>query len=166
MRVVFFFGANFFGLQHSIRSSALQKRKSGPQQPTHISSSLKSIFMATVLGNIFREPKICDSDGGKFIAFTVVEQDKYKNKEGKTKYRKSYFNCVMWNATNLAPYLTEGIPVEIRGSMAAKTYTDTGNKTKAGINVLVKSLDFIQYPKEKKDSTNEESFEDTFEETE
>lgn len=120
--------------------------------------------MATFIGNIFKEANICNSDSGQFIAFTLVESESYKTKDGKRKHRKTYFNCVMWNAIKLAPYLTKDIPLSIKGTITAKTYKDASGKYKASVNVLVKDLEFIQYPKAE-ESTNEETVEETFDES-
>lgn len=118
--------------------------------------------MATLIGNIFKEAKICESEGGQFIAFTLVEQDSYKTKEGKRKYLKTYFNCVMWNANKLASYLTKDIPVKITGNITAKSYKDGAGKAKASISLSVKTLEFIPYPKA--ESAEGEAIDETFDE--
>ena len=104
--------------------------------------------MAQVIGNLYKDAKIYQSENGKeFVAFTVVETDGYTDKNGKWQTKRTFYNCIKWNATKLISRLKEGIPLSLTGNFTAKPYTDAEGKAKASVTLLVQELRFISYPK-------------------
>jgi single-strand DNA-binding protein len=100
--------------------------------------------MGQLIGLVYKEAKIENTDNGKkFMVFTFVEKDSYKDKEGKRRTLNTYFNCIMWNANNLAPYLKKGVQLVLTGNITPHLYTDGHGKPKAGVNFSVAELKFI-----------------------
>jgi len=104
--------------------------------------------MAQVIGNLYKDAQIYKSENGKeFVAFTIVETDGYTDKTGKWQTKRTFYNCIKWNATKLVSRLKEGIPLSLTGNFTAKPYTDAEGNAKASVTLLVQELKFISYPK-------------------
>lgn len=102
--------------------------------------------MAQVNGRIAQNAKVKKTeDGNELIEFSVVENFRYKDKNGNKKDYPTFYNCVIWKRTALAPYLTKGVAVSIEGQIGAQPYKSKKEKgkLKASLKFTVRKLDFL-----------------------
>lgn len=106
--------------------------------------------MPQSIGTIYKDATTGTSQNGKsYISFTLVETHSFKNKQGERLYQNTFYNCVYWNKSGLAPYLKKDTLLKIDGIVSANTYTDGAGDVKAGLNFTVQDLNFIHLPKPK-----------------
>lgn len=109
--------------------------------------------MANVIGRIAQDARVKTTESGKeLIEFTVVENFRYKDKAGAKKDDPTFYNCVKWNSTTLAPYLKKGVAVSIEGQIGAEAYKSKKEKgaLKASLKFTVRRLEFL--PSTKKEA--------------
>jgi single-strand DNA-binding protein len=144
--VVFFYCEKSSSLHECNVQRCCQKRKKGAHIARTIKIFLKqfkSIIMATLTGRVTRDAKLVESNGKTFIAFDFVENDSYKKKTGEKVKMAFYFNCALWNADALLPYLVKGKILALTGNITARSYTAKNGDVKASTNVMVKNITFL-----------------------
>lgn len=98
--------------------------------------------MATLTGRVTQDARLVTSNGKTFIAFAFAENDRYKKKDGEKVNKAYYFNCTLWNADKLLPYIVKGKIVSLIGNITARPYTAKNGDPKASTDVTVKSITF------------------------
>lgn len=113
--------------------------------------------MAQVIGRLTHDAAVKTLEGGKeLVEFSIAENFRYKTKDGQTKDTVTFFNCVIWNRTKLAPHLKKGIAVILNGQLKAEGFKNKKNKQiKAAIKFNVHKLDFLPTSKTSKTETGE-----------
>ena len=75
-----------------------------------------------IIGNITQDAQIKDWNGSQFIAFSVADNETYRDREGTKHERTTYVSCLkpVFNGnTNVAPFLKKGTLVYLRGRVSA-----------------------------------------------
>lgn len=99
--------------------------------------------MAQVMGRLTNDANVKTLDNGKqLVEFSVAENFRYKPKNGDAKEFVTFYNCVIWNRTNIAPHLKKGTAVIITGQLTADPYKDKNKKLKASLKFTVNKLEF------------------------
>ena len=99
--------------------------------------------MAQVMGRLTGDATLKTLESGKqLVEFSVAENFRYKSKSGEPKESVTFYNCVIWNRPNIAPYLKKGTAVIVNGQLSAEPYKDKQKALKASLKFTVNKLDF------------------------
>ena len=100
--------------------------------------------MAVVTGRIINDAVSRTTKSGKqLLEFTLIEVYSYTSKQGEDKEIKTFYNCVIWNNVTIAPELTKGKLVSVRGYVEANAYTGRDGAAKASLRVTVKDHEIL-----------------------
>ena len=98
-----------------------------------------------LIGNITQDAQIKDWNGSQFIAFSVADNETYTDSDGIKHERTTYWSCLkpVFNGnTKVAPFLTKGTLVYLRGRVSSKVYEKEG-KWYGGLNLRVDDLKLL-----------------------
>ena len=98
-----------------------------------------------LIGNITQDAQIKDWNGSQFIAFSVADNETYTDSDGVKHERTTYWSCLkpVFNGnTKVAPFLTKGTLVYLRGRVSSKVYEKEG-KWYGGLNLRVDDLKLL-----------------------
>ncbi len=98
-----------------------------------------------MIGNIGQNAKQQEINGRYVTNFSVAHNQKTKDAEGNEVERTVWVSCSVFRdkSTDLYKYLTKGTKVFISGVPNVRTYSDSNGQIQAGINLLVKQLEFV-----------------------
>ena len=96
-----------------------------------------------LIGRLGQDCKVIDSNGRKFVSFSLAVDDDYKDQSGTSVDRTAWYDCTMDN-TNVSNYLKKGTQVFIQGKPRIELYTSTkDNKTYGKIRVAVSRVQLL-----------------------
>lgn len=99
--------------------------------------------MAQVMGRLTNDATVKTLESGKqLVEFSVAENFRYKPKNGEAKEYVTFYNCVLWNRTSIAPHLKKGTAVIISGQINPEPYKAKDKKLKASLKFTVNHLEF------------------------
>ena len=101
--------------------------------------------MAHLNGTVTKDATLHTAQNGKqFVAFDLVENVNYKDKDGKKVQKSYYYNCTYWkNPENIAPYITKGTILSVQCNVVARPYTDNAGNAKASTSANIESFKFL-----------------------
>lgn len=68
----------------------------------------------------------------ELTGFRVAINRTYKQ-DGERKQQTTFIDCAYWRGTNIAPYLTKGLLVQLSGNMYAKAWVSRDGEAMAGL---------------------------------
>jgi single-strand DNA-binding protein len=74
--------------------------------------------------------------------FRVVVNRTYKQ-DGERRQQTTYIDCAYWRGTNIAPYLTKGLLVQLSGSMSAKAWVSRDGELMAGLQFNASEINLL-----------------------
>ena len=100
----------------------------------------------TLIGNLGRDAEIKESNGSKFIAFSVGVNENYTDRQGVRHESTTWVSCtkpIYNDNTALVAYLRKGTQVFLRGKPTARSYTRQDGTPEATLNLRVDSLQLL-----------------------
>lgn len=103
----------------------------------------------TVVGNVGRQAEIqVLQDGTRVINFNICHSESYEDKNGTKVNKDIWFSCSKFikgdSHGKLAQYLTPGKTICVTTDfIRTKIYTDSEGKAQAGLNITIKTLNFV-----------------------
>jgi single-strand DNA-binding protein len=107
----------------------------------------------TIIGNLGYDAVIKESNGSKFIDFSVAVNEKYKKQDGTMVESTDWINCTHKHL-GLAPFLKKGDKVMVQGNMKINVYQDKNKQWRAGVNLSAFNIMLLSNKKE--EATNEQ----------
>jgi single-strand DNA-binding protein len=95
-----------------------------------------------IIGNIGYDAVIKESNGSKFVQFTVAVNESYKDKDGNKVDVTDWVSCTSKQLT-LCQYLTKGKRIFAQGKFKTTVFQDRSKNWKAGINLNCSSIEFL-----------------------
>lgn len=92
-----------------------------------------------IIGNLGFDASIKETNGKRYLKFSVAVNESYKDKEGNKVEKTEWFNCIS-NNTSLSPYLKKGTLILAQGVPSFKAYSDKEGNVKGSINVNIYSI--------------------------
>lgn len=96
----------------------------------------------TIIGNLGYDANLKESNGNRFLAFSVAVNERYKNSEGQRVESVDWIS-VTTRQTNLSPYLKKGTKVFIQGTMKINVFKSRDGFYKAGINLHASNIQLL-----------------------
>ncbi len=87
----------------------------------------------------------------KVVAFTVVENNSYKPKDGERVDIPTFYNCSYWLTEKVADHLTKGSVVQLSGRVGMNVYKNMDGEAQGYLTYHVNSIKIVH--KSKMDST-------------
>lgn len=81
------------------------------------------------------------------INFTIVQNERYKTKEGEEKQVSTFINIAWWKGPAILKVLKKGAIVTINGRLFCNAYTDISGNIKASINCHANLITVVAYAK-------------------
>ena len=112
-------------------------RCSGNWEHCTVSLCYSSLYMATrsvnkviLVGRLGKDAETKFTPGGSPVTkFSVATSRRWKDKQsGEWKEDTNWSNVTLWQAENLAPYLTKGKQVYVEGRLSTRSYEDKDGK--------------------------------------
>jgi single-strand DNA-binding protein len=107
----------------------------------------------TIIGNIGNDAVIKESNGSKFIDFSVAVNEKYKKADGTTVESTDWISCT-YKGLGLAPYLRKGDKVMVQGNMKINVFQDKNKQYRAGVNLNAFNIQLLSNKKEESPAEN------------
>lgn len=104
-----------------------------------------------IIGNLGYDATIKESNGSKFIEFSVAVNEKYKKQDGTTVESTDWVNCT-YRGLGLAPYLKKGDRVMVQGNMKVNVYQDKNKNWRAGINLNAFNVQLLSSKKDENET--------------
>ena len=100
------------------------------------------------------------TNGNAVVSFTLAVENRYqKDEEGKNTV--DFINCVAWNKTAeiMDQYVSKGQKIAVEGRIQTRNYEDKDGKRVYVTEVLVSSLEMLEYvKKDTAQAQNEDSY--------
>lgn len=103
------------------------------------------MLKCTLIGRLGADATVRYHNDQQAITFSVVHNEKYKDKNGVKHEKSVWANCVMWRGqdTTISKYLTKGLQVYLEGIPGMKTYTTKEGHTGIDFSIRVDKLEFL-----------------------
>jgi len=90
----------------------------------------RSVNKVILIGNLGKDAETKFTPGGTAVTkFSVATSRRWKDKQsGEWKEETDWSNIVLWQAENLANYLTKGTKVYVEGRLHTRSYDDKDGK--------------------------------------
>lgn len=101
--------------------------------------------LSVVIGNLGSDAVVKESNGNKFVSFSVAESRTFKNANGESQTVTNWIDCVM-NGSNHAvlPYLKQGTKVSVVGTSSLRVYSSRRDRMmKAGQTIHVMNIELV-----------------------
>lgn len=108
----------------------------------------------TIIGNIGYDAVIKETNGNKFVTFTVAVNESYKDASGQKVEKTNWISCLSRQLA-LAQYLTKGKKILAQGKMDVSVYKGKDQQYRAGINLTTSHIEFVGGPKKEEGSAEE-----------
>jgi len=100
--------------------------------------------MQIITGRIVKSAEVRKTKSNKeVVAFTLVDNDHYKRKDGKREEIATFYNCAYWISTAIAPYLNKGSLVSLYGRVGANSYKNKNGDYVANLTFQVTNIKFL-----------------------
>lgn len=96
----------------------------------------------TIIGNLGQDATLKESNGRKFVSFSVAVNERYKNQDGQYVDNTDWINCTS-NQTSLCQYLTKGKKLFCQGKIKINIFRSRDGQTKAGINLHCSHIELL-----------------------
>ena len=108
------------------------------------------------IGNIGNDAKIMETNGNKFVSFSVGTNEKYKDQDGNQVEKTTWVSCILSKDSAVKDYLKKGTKVFIEGDLSVKSYknSNSGNY-EAAVNCRIRRIELLSNKKEEKDESPE-----------
>ncbi|MDR2270479.1 MAG: single-stranded DNA-binding protein [Sphingobacterium sp.] len=94
-----------------------------------------------ISGTLTRDAKVSTTPNGKEVVnFSIAINDNYKDKEGHRVENTTFIDCAYWLTAKAAPWLVQGLFVELYGELSARAWINNSGEAKAGINFHVTAI--------------------------
>jgi single-strand DNA-binding protein len=78
-----------------------------------------------------------------FVAFTLVDNHRYKTKSGERKNDATFFSCTYWQSTAVAAHLKKGMIVTLTGRVGINTFRKSNGDYMANLTFRTDNIKFI-----------------------
>jgi single-strand DNA-binding protein len=97
----------------------------------------------TIIGNIGQDAKIQETNGNKFVSFSVACSKRYKKSDGSTVESTTWYSIICSNE-KLVPYLKKGTKVCVIGEPKYSIYKkQTGGDWQVNVNLNVSKIELL-----------------------
>lgn len=99
--------------------------------------------LSFVIGNLGSDAVVKESNGVKFVTFSVADTRKYKKQDGSEVETTNWIDCVISNIDHpVLPFLKSGVKVCIIGNSSLRVYSSKKDRMmKAGQTIHVLSIE-------------------------
>jgi single-strand DNA-binding protein len=108
----------------------------------------------TIIGNLGYDATVKESNGNKYLEFSVAVNERYKKQDGTQVESTDWINCTYRNL-GLGQYLKKGDRILVQGNMKVNVYQGKDKQHRAGINLNVYNVQLLSSKKEEGETTTE-----------
>lgn len=108
----------------------------------------------TIIGNLGYDATVKESNGNKYLEFSVAVNERYKKQDGTQVESTDWINCTYRNL-GLGQYLKKGDRILVQGNMRVNAYQGKDKQHRAGINLNVYNVQLLSSKKEEGETTTE-----------
>lgn len=104
------------------------------------------MLKASIVGNLGSDPEVrYTKDGTAVLSFTVAGNSRVRNAAGEWQDATEWVKCSIFGdrAEKLSPHLSRGLRVFVDGRLEARPWIDRGNNPRAGLELVVASIEFV-----------------------
>lgn len=110
-------------------------------------------------GNVGKDAEVRQTQSGKdFLRFRLAVNERWVDASGAKQEKVNWFNCVVWGerATKLAPHVTQGLKLGVRGKLEVREVEKDGVKA-TYTDVVVDEVEFLSPKKDETETRSTES---------
>lgn len=108
----------------------------------------------TIIGNLGYDATVKESNGNKYLEFSVAVNERYKKQDGTQVESTDWINCTYRNL-GLGQYLKKGDRILVQGNMRVNAYQGKDKQHRAGISLNVYNVQLLSSKKEEGETTTE-----------
>lgn len=100
-----------------------------------------------IIGRLTKDAQVSKTANGREVVnFSIAVNDSYKNKEGQRIELTEYVDCSYWLTPKVAPWLIQGLLVELSGRISARAWTGKDGNPKAGLSFHTSAIKPLAKP--------------------
>lgn len=100
------------------------------------------MYKSIIIGHIGQDAVYRDFNGSRFISFSVAHSERYKDADGETIERTTWFSCLKKGEGRIIEYLKKGTLVYLEGNPSHRIYLQSG-KPRIGNNINVTHVELL-----------------------
>lgn len=106
---------------------------------------MQGINKVTILGTCVREPEFKEFSGGSLVNFTLVTNEKYKNKSGEQVENAEFHNIVAYGKQSeiINKYVAKGSKLYIEGKLKTRIWETNAGEKKYKTEIHLKEFQFL-----------------------
>jgi len=110
-----------------------------------------------ITGRLVADATIRTTNENKELTGFRVAINRTYQQDGERKQQTTFIDCAYWRGTNIAPYLTKGLLVQLSGWMYAKAWVSRDAEAMAGLHFNADQITFLGASAQKDASGNRSS---------
>jgi single-strand DNA-binding protein len=96
------------------------------------------------IGRLGKDAEVRHTQSGVAVVnFTIACGEKYKDQSGQLQEKTEWVNCVAWKKEKLAPYLTKGTQLYVRGKMQTRKWQDASGQDRYSTEINVFEIELL-----------------------
>lgn len=112
------------------------------------------MLQVQLIGNIGNDAKIVNTNGNKFVSFSVGTNEKYKDQEGNAVEKTTWVSCILSKESPVKDYIKKGTKVFVEGDLSVKPYKNTNSGNwEAAVNCRVRRIELLSSKKAEGDES-------------
>lgn len=118
---------------------------------------MKNINIVVISGNLTRDAEVRSSSSTEVVRFTVAVNGRQRNSGGEWEDRPNYIDCTAFGErfSNLAPNLTKGTKVTVKGELRWNQWEADGKKH-SKVEVVPEQVEYMSRKEPKQESLYDE----------
>ena len=100
------------------------------------------MYKSVIIGHIGQDATYKDFNGTRFISFSVAHSERFKDANGETVERTTWFSCLKRGESKIIEYLKKGTLIYLEGSPTHRIYEQNG-KPQIGNNLNVLRIELL-----------------------
>lgn len=118
---------------------------------------MKNINIVVISGNLTRDAEVRSSSSTEVVKFTVAVNGRQRNPNGEWEDRPNYIDCTAFGDrfSNLAPNLTKGTKVAVKGELRWYQWEADGKKH-SKVEVVPEQIEYMSRKEPKQESLYDE----------
>ena len=115
------------------------------------------MLQVQLIGNIGKDAELKDTNGNKFISFSVGTNEKFKDQDGNKVEKTTWVSCILSKDSAVKDFLKKGTKVFVEGDLSVKCYKNSEGNYQAAVNCRVRRIELLSAKREDGTETGEVS---------
>jgi single-strand DNA-binding protein len=107
----------------------------------------------TIIGHVGRDSEIMETNGNKFLKFSVGCYSSYKNNEGQKVEKTNWYNVIS-KQTNLYEFIKSGTKIYISGNLRTSIYKHSSGENRISLDINTDKIVLLSKKENESETVN------------